>query len=74
MHIHITNGAKKMLRNEIPSYLNGEHHNGQCSSYVDVQLKVVNYCRVAALWKHKDMALSRESIGYKLAELQRQLK
>lgn len=75
MHIHITGEAKKMLRIKlIPSYLNGQHHNGQRSCYIDVQFKVVNYCRVTALWKHKDGTLSRESIGYKLAELQRQLK
>lgn len=58
----------------MPSYLNGKHHNGQRSSYIDVQFKVVDYRRVTALWKHKDVTLSRESIGCKLAELQRQLK
>ena len=62
------------MRNENPSYLNGQHHNGQRSSHIDVQFKVVDYCRVTALWKHKDVTLSRESIGYKLAQLQRQLK
>lgn len=61
-------------KNENPSYLNGQHHNGQRSSHIDVQFKVVNYRRVAALWTHKDVTLSRESIGYKLTELQRQLK
>jgi len=29
--------------------LDGQHHNGQRSSHIDVQFKVINYCRVTAL-------------------------
>lgn len=35
---------------KISPYLDGQHNNGQGSSHIDVEFKVVNYCGVTALW------------------------
>lgn len=63
------------MTNLTDSYLNGQHHNCQRSGNIDVEFEVVNNCRITALQKHKDtLMFSWESVGYRLAELQSQLK
>ena len=58
-----------------PSYLDGQNHDGERTGHIDVQLEVVDHCGVTTLRRtHKHTVLSRESMGFKLAELQRQLK
>lgn len=39
------------------SYLDGQHHNRQRSSDIDVEFKVVDNGRITALQRHKDTVM-----------------